>query len=268
MNKTAIIVISHNNKEVTERLCDNIVEFTKSPFDLLIVETGSNLTEVTDKYPVLRTPDKIRMTRGINKGIEYLLWKEKFYDVKYNNFWILVNDTILNKYDTLTPMLKYMTNENIGEIHPAIENSPSRCLRQDKNGLLRSESFCEIICPLFSRKAIELNLFDDRFLYGWGIDFEIPYILHKNNLKLYICDEVSIIHNPGTTVLNGKDEDFKNMTEQFDKSRDNMLNVLIEKYGDKWAKVFLDAIPNDVSGDSYLTWLLDIGQNATVEDLK
>jgi hypothetical protein len=154
----------------------------------------------------------------------------------------------------------------IGEIHPSIQNSPSDILRSH-GSILRSESFCEIVCPLFSRKAIELNLFDERFVFGWGLDFSILEILFRNGLKLYIDDKVSVIHNAGTTVRNGKDEDFKTMTEQFDKSRENMIKGLTEKYGEGWYKVIYDSIPEDVSKNPYVDWIVNIGANCKMEDL-
>jgi GT2 family glycosyltransferase len=275
MNKTAIIVISHNNKDITSKLCENIINTTKSDYDLLVVETGSKKEELT-VYPTLWLPDGIRMTAGINEGIQYMFRKEN-YDLNINNiktyydyFWVLVNDTILPDYDVLTPMIKQLKeNKDIAEIHPSIQNSPSKYLRRKENGKIRYVSFCEIVCPLFTRDFIQFteDVFDNKFKYGWGLDYFIPYLIYMNNKYLAICNEVEIIHEAGTTVKTGKDENFKSMTEQFNKSRENMLEVLKFKLGDKWYKKIFGTFPNTISKEEYIDWIINIGQNCKYEDL-
>jgi hypothetical protein len=270
-SKIAIIIISHNAKDITTNLCNQIIKYTKSRYDLLVVETGSRKKELTD-FPTLWLPDGIRATRGFNWGIDWFLFKESFdNDLVYDSFWMLVNDTIHPNYDVLTPMINFMNNNSdCGEIHPYIENSPSKFLHKTNSGLARKVSFCEFVCPLFSRKAIDYppkGLFDNRFFYFWGIDYDLPKILHDINLRLYISNEVGIIHNAGTTTKLGADEDFKTMTDQFNVSRDNMIQGLKEKYGEKWYKVIYDSIPPDVSKSAYMDWIVNIGQNCKIEDL-
>ncbi len=274
MNKTAIIIISYNNKDITSNLCNQIVKYTKSDYDLLVVETGSKKEELTN-YPTLWVPDSIRMTNGIKFGLSYSFWKDlnkELFSIDYNSYWILVNDTIHPDYDVLTPMINFMNNtSDCGEIHPYINNSPSKYLhKKENNGPARKESFCEIVCPLFSKNIFEIeniDLFDSRFFYGWGIDYDISYKIHLNGYRIYISNEVGIIHNAGTTVRSGKDKDFKNMTEQFNTSRENMYVGLTKKYGPNWARLFYGSIPQDVSKDTFYDWIINIGQNCKKEDI-
>jgi len=269
INKTAIIIVSHNNKAITTKLCNQIQKYTKTEYDLLVVETGSKPNEIVTDYPALIAPDGIRMTNGFNLGIFYMKQREKIFNIHYNNFWICVNDTLHYDIDTLSPMVKFMNNNSdCGEIHPFIENSPSPYLHKKLDGKkARAESFCEIVCPLLSRKAIDLDLLDSRFYYGWGIDYSLTKTLYDNNLKIYVSNEVGVKHDAGTTTKTGKDSSFKTLANQFDVSRENMLKGLIEKYGEKWYKVIYDSIPNAVSKDSYAYWLCDVGCNAKKEDL-
>lgn len=260
LNKTAIIIISHNQKTITDNLCNNIITNTKSPYDLYVIETGSQLSELSS-HATFWVKDGIRMTRGFNWGIKYALWKEKFIDTFYDSFWLLVNDSILDNIDTLTPLVNFIKeNKNCGEVHPFIKNSSSSYLKQTQ-GIARKESFVEIVCPCFSRKAIELNLFDDDFFYGWGLDYEIPYLLHKNKLNLYIHNGVGVVHNAGTTVTSGKDEAIKTIQNQFTVSRNNMIEILTKKYGNKWGEVFLKEIPSDVPKNAFVDWVENIGCN-------
>jgi GT2 family glycosyltransferase len=261
INKTCIIVISHNDAKLTDSLCENIIRNTKTEFDLFVVETGSDLDKIS-KYTTLWIKDKIRMTRGFNKGIEYALWREKFENVHYDSFWCLVNDAKLNEQDTLSGLKNVINkNKDCGQVHPFVSNSISPYQRQIGAEDFYKSSFVEIICPLFTREAIIEGMFDDRFFYGWGLDYEIPYLLHKKGLKTYISNKVSVFHTPSTTVLKNNDTQIKSQQQQFNVSRTNMMSVLIEKYGEKWGDVFLSAIPNDVSKDAYVHWVASVGAN-------
>lgn len=263
MNKTAIIIISHNEKEMTDRLCENINLYTKSNYDLYVVETGSKLEKMS-KYATLWVKDGIRMTRGFNWGIKYALWKEKMDNSYfYDSFWLLVNDAKLYQNDTLTPMLNFMrSNKDCGQIHPYVENSPSCILRKQNSSGVRKLSYVEFICPLFSRESIEIpDLLNEELFYGWGLDYEIPHLMYKYNLRTYISDDIGVIHDAGTTVKNGNDDQIKNVFDQFNISRSNMNNVMKRKYGEKWGQFLLNSVPSDVSKDSLLIWLRDIGQN-------
>jgi hypothetical protein len=92
------------------------------------------------------------------------------------------------------------------------------------------------------------------FFFGWGIDYEIPYLLHKNNLNIYVSNEVHVEHHPSTTTLSGKDDLFKTKQEQFNLSRKNMIDGLEKKYGKNWGDIFLNTIPKDVSTNSFKEW--------------
>lgn len=262
MNKTAIIVVSHNGRDITDPLCNNITSFTKSPHDLYVIETGSKLDKLST-YATFWVKDGIRMTRGFNWGIKYALWKEKMEGTfHYDSFWLLVNDAHLYEVDSLTPMVNFMrSNPDCGQIHPYITNSPSRVLKKMGSGC-RKVSYVEIICPLLSRAAIEIpNFLDEKLFYGWGLDYDMPYMLHKQGLRTYLCDDVGVVHSAGTTVCTGNDDQLKTMQQQFNVSRENMVQVMLEKYGPQWGHHFLQSVPSDVPKDSLLIWLRDIGQN-------
>lgn len=258
--KTAIIIVSHNAKEMTSFLYEKIVRNTRSLFDILIVETGSKKEELSH-YPTLWLPEGVRGCRGLNWGIKWFLWKEKHDEVFYDSFWLCVNDVIFQEEDVLTPLVNFLrTNKDCGEIHPYFKpnsnNDPDQ--QRKTQGIARKESFCEIVCPLLSRRAIEIpNILDEIFFYMWGLDYSIPYLLHKNDLRLYISNQVGIEHHGGTTSISGKDGEFSNRKEQYDKSRENMKAGLVTRYGPDWGRIFLNAIPPDVSylSNAYYNWV-------------
>lgn len=246
--KTAILIVSHNSKEMTTALCQKIERNVKCPYRLLVIETGSNKNELTD-YSTLWVPDGIRGSRGFKKGWEYLSWMEQYHGEHYDTVWCCVNDAILKEEDFLTPLVNFIRiTPDCGEIHPYFNpNSNNDCDQWKKNeGLARKESFCEIVCPVYSRKAMDIGLFEESFYYFWGIDYEQPYLIHKNNLRVYISNQIEVEHHGGTTAKSGKDGEFASLKQQYDTSRANMKEALVKKYGPNWARVFQDAIPSDV----------------------
>lgn len=256
--KTAIIVINHNAKDMTTKLCQKIERNVKCPYKLLVVETGSRKEELTE-YPTLWFPDGIRACRGFKKGWEYLKWIEQYNNDYYDTVFCCVNDAILQEQDFLTPLVSFIRlNKDCGEIHPYFNSNSNNDPDQQKknNGIARKESFCEIVCPIFSRKAMDIGLFEESFFYFWGVDYETPYLLHKNNLRLYISNEIMVEHHGGTTAVMGKDEEFSTRKSQYDISRENMKQGLVKKYGKDWGRVFLDAIPPDVfHSKAYYNWV-------------
>ena len=262
-NRTAIIIVSHNSKEITDTLCDSIVRNTKAKSDLYVIETGSDLNKIS-RYTSLWSSEGIRMTRAFNLGIQFALIKESSLDVNYDSFWLVVNDTILDEIDTLTPLVTFMRqNKDCAEIHPYVKNSPS--IYQQKAGIIvsnaRKTSFTEIVCPLFSREIINKYILDNRYFYGWGLDYEIPYLIYRSGKRIYISNEVGVTHNAGTTTRIGGDGDFKTIPDQFKASRDNMMETLIWKWGPKWGDLFLQAIPPDVPKEPFIHWVTKIGEN-------
>ena len=273
-SKTAIIVISHNSKDLTKSICNKINNYTKSPYDLFVVETGSKPDQIAKgNFRSIWTSDGIRMTRGFNLGIHYAIINEQYHqgEFDYDSFWLVVNDCIFDDIDTLTPLVCFIrNNKDCAQIHPYIKNSYSDWQKRqtidpksfdDGNTIIpnaRKTSFSEIVCPLLSREIIDKNILDNRYFYGWGLDFEIPYLIHKNLKRLYISNEVGIVHNPGTTSDSGNDELFKNRTEQFKISRENMIEVLTAKWGKKWGDVFLEKIPEDVPREPFIDWVTKV----------
>ena len=64
MNKTAVIVISHNDKQLTDSICENIIRNTKTPYELFVVETGSDLDKISS-YTTLWVKDKIKIQKKL-----------------------------------------------------------------------------------------------------------------------------------------------------------------------------------------------------------
>lgn len=264
MDKVCILVVSHNFPELTDSLCDGIVKRTKNvDYDLHVIETGSQLNNCS-KYATMWVSDGCRMTRGFNNLKQYadrlLNYKS---GKKYDAYMLFVNDAkFIDDQDIVSLLYNDMKQyPDCGQIHPYQSNiyHPHRKLGKFTENQTRKESFAEIICPMISAKAWDVcgtSLLDDRFYYGWGLDYDMPYQFHKNGFKTYITDKVGIFHDPFTSYKNKEKTKEKLDTNQFmGLARENMHKGFVEKYGQDWMQTLVDAVPGDVSKEALYLWL-------------
>lgn len=262
MSKIAILVVSHNNPELTDSLCDAIVKRTVGvEYDLHVIETGSNLTKVS-KYMTLWVKEGVRMTRGFNLLKYYADFTAKQNGYEYSAYHLFVNDAkFIDEQDMTSILWNEMKNiPNCGQINPYQTNIGMPHVRQNKNNIsgVRKESFSEIICPMIRADAWNKipNLLDDVFFYGWGLDYDVPFKLHENDWRLYISDSVGVFHQAFTSYREKeKTEEKLEVGEFMNEARKNMNDGFEQKYGKNWKQVILDAVPIDVSKEALYLWL-------------
>lgn len=260
--KIAILVVSHNNPELTDSLCDGIISRTKGvDYDLHVIETGSNLSKVS-KYMTLWVKEGVRMTRGFNLLKVYADFTAKHRGYTYDAYHLFVNDAKFIDDKDMTSILWKEMNENpdCGQINPYQANMGMPHIRQNrmKQSGARKESFSEIICPMIRAEAWNNipDLLDDNFFYGWGLDYDVPFRLHTNNWRLYISDSVGIFHQAFTSYREKEKTEEKLEVGQFvNEARLNMNTVFENKYGPGWRNVIFEAIPSDVSKEAMYLWL-------------
>jgi hypothetical protein len=264
MSKVCILVISHNYPELTDSLCDDIVSHTKAvDYDLHVIETGSGLDNCS-RYATMWVKDGCRMTRGFNllKAYADSVLKYKTGE-KYDAYMLFVNDAkFIDDQDMVSILYDEMKKHpDCGQIHPYQSNIylPHRRLGKITEDETRRESFSEIICPMISADAWDkcgADLLDNRFFYGWGLDYDMPYQFHKNGYRTYITDKVGVFHDPFTSYKNKeKTRQQMDSTQFINKARENMHSGFIEKYGSNWMQFLIDAVPSDVSKEALYLWL-------------
>jgi hypothetical protein len=262
MGKVCILVVSHNNKDLTDSLCHGIVERTsKVDYDLHVIETGSKLDNVS-MYMTLWVHDGCRMTRGFNLLKQYADFTAAMKGYQYDAYQLFVNDAkFIDNQDMVSILYEQMmANEEIGQIHPYIQNMSHVHQRQcnQNSGGARKESFVEIICPMLRAEAWNRlpDLLDNRFYYGWGLDYDIPHQLHQNGYRTYVSDSVGIFHQPFTSYRDKHiTQETMSQGEFIPTARTNMEAGMVAKYGDKWKRVLYDGVPGDVNNESLYMWL-------------
>ena len=264
MKNVCVLVVSHNYPELTDSLCDDIVSRTKEvSYDLHVIETGSQLDNCS-KYATMWVSDGCRMTRGFNnlKAHADRVLKYKS-NQKYDAYMLFVNDAkFINDQDMVSILYNEMKSlPDCGQIHPYQSNiyPPHTRLGKCSENFTRKESFSEIICPMISADAWNKcgeDFLDNRFFYGWGLDYDMPYQLHKNGYRTYITDKVGIFHDPFTSYKNKeKTKQTMDGNQFIQLARKNMHDGFIEKYGQNWMQMLMDVIPSDVSKEALYLWL-------------
>jgi len=262
MERIAILVVSHNNPDLTDKLCECIKQRTKGvEYDLHVIETGSNLSKVSN-HMTLWVKEGVRMTRGFNLLKAYADFTAKYKGYSYDAYHLFVNDAMYIDSKDMTSILwkEMKSNPDCGQINPYQINIPHPHDRQNqlKNSGARKESFSEIICPLIRAEVWNSipDLLDNRFFYGWGLDYDIPHQLHVNGWRLYISDTVGVYHQAFTSYREKEKTEEKLEVGQFmGAARNNMNAGFVEKYGINWKKEIYSSIPDDVDKNAMYLWL-------------
>lgn len=264
MSEVCILVVSHNNPNLTNSLCSDIIKNTKNvSYDLHVIETGSEI-ELFSDYTTLWVSDGCRMTRGFNHLKKYADSVLKYNSgKKYNAYMLFVNDAKFIENEDMVSVLyeELKKHPDCGQIHPYQQNiyPPHTRLGKLTESSTRSESFSEIICPMISADAWNKcgdDLLDNRFYYGWGLDYDIPYQLHMNGYKCYITDKVGVFHQPFTSYRESDITKEKLKQQEFiGLARENMHTGFVHKYGYDWMQKLVDAVPSDVSKEALYLWL-------------
>ena len=262
--KIAILVVSHNNPELTNYLCEAIISRTKDvEYDLHVIETGSTLSKLS-RHTTLWVKEGVRMTRGFNLLKHYADFTAAQNGYSYDAYHLFVNDAKFIDSLDMTSILftQMMAIPDCGQINPYQVNLQGPHYRQNRIEMsgARKESFAEIICPMIRAETWkELpNLLDNVFFYGWGLDYDVPHQLHtsKNKWRLYISDAVGIYHQAFTSYREKEKTEEKLEIGQFvNVARDNMNAGFIKKYGNDWKRMLYDSIPSDVDKQCMYAWL-------------
>lgn len=239
--KTVGLILSYNNPKMTDRLVENIRSVFRSNFDFIVVDNGSDKDKIS-KYTTHFIDKNVRMTGGFNAGIEMI--KNDYSD--YDAIWFFTNDCFFYD-DGKCPLenSEYFLNKysEIGILHPAESNEVEVCydVKYDKTiGGVKIVTEYDIVCPIFTRKAIEAmgGNFNKRLFQGWGSDHESSYLVRKAGLLVGINHQIRVGHNTSSTYDAGLDKLHPNRQSYYNAAMSEMYQVLNEMYGNNWHNLF------------------------------
>ncbi len=203
MVKVATIILNRNLPEVTDRLVEHIKKYDSKYTDVFVVEAGSDIDKFS-KYMTWHADwdeaieNGLRYSRGMNFGLSQLYKENKFQN--YDAFFLLTNDTILEKTNSIEKLLEVLDNhKRIGVLSPC---SPSWgeyiLLKEEKtkyfwfihnNAYLLRREFIEAIFNLEEINHMHF-LFDGSNFRGYGSDSELIAKAYINDWSAAITSEV------------------------------------------------------------------------------
>ena len=238
--RITIGILSYNMPHLTDALYAELRQLVKVESTFVILDNGSDADKIA-KATTHRFDDNKRLTGGMNrildiaKGSDYV--------------WLCTNDiTFTTSADPVASMLaKTGESQQIGVIHPALQEEPVKgyayqyMINNGKQGVYAGYPMVDIICPMYTKKAMEANewQFDSRFEYGWGIDYDSCWKARQAGLRIAVDHDTRITHQTSITYDSGKDREFKNRNEYYDKAFKNMNAVMESKYGTNWRNIFI-----------------------------
>ena len=203
MKRVATIILNRNLPDVTNRLCEHLMQYDADLTDLYVIEAGSD-PENLSRYSTwhVDTPDVVnqglRYCRGMNYGLSQL-WKENKFS-HYDAFFLLTNDTELQKIPTVNPLMRILDQHpRIGILSPCSERWGERLLLNKSpikyfwfihnNAYLLRREFIESVCN-GDRPDFMNFLFDGTNFRGYGSESELIAKAYVNDWAAAITSEV------------------------------------------------------------------------------
>ena len=118
MNRTAIIINSYNMPERTDALVEHIIGKVKLPYDLIVVDNGSDIVEPS-KYTTFQIPENIQTTGGFLAGLEYA--DSLGHD--YFAYWLIITSARFHKGNKRDPLKELMDVLEGDELAYAVQPS-------------------------------------------------------------------------------------------------------------------------------------------------
>lgn len=239
-DRTAIIILSYNMPEATDKLVEHILETVKFPRDLIVVDNGSDLVEPS-KYSTFVIPENVQTTNGFLQGLEYADSLNT-----YTYYWLIISSAEFiseDKRDPLEVLLPiFDADPNAYCVQPSIifdliGEAWYRWLHPRKNNMFRREIWTDYISTIFRAEYFNsIGRFRKELTMMWGVPGECNWKARKNGWNIYIADHYSMYKH--TNI--GYRMDRMNMTaqERRELASAECDRVLIPIYGEDFRDRF------------------------------
>jgi GT2 family glycosyltransferase len=202
MKKTGIVICSYNMPEYTNGLVDHILGTTHRSYDLIVVDNGSDLTNLS-QYTTHRLDKNIQMVPGFMYGLDQL-------DGEYYAYWLITTSVRFDtkdQRDYLDKLLDVLENDPLSyAAQPAtlfmgIERERSawkNLLEPLSSGVPRRVWATDYACTLYRADRFhQLGLWNKNLTRGWGVGSENFYLARKEGWHIYNHDGIVMFHDQG-----------------------------------------------------------------------
>ena len=222
--KCDIIIPVWNERELTARCIETILDNTHSPYRIIIIDNGSDpetaqyLNELAGQKPELiylkRNDKNLGFPKAVNQGIG-------LSDASY--LCILNNDTEVHK-DWLTEMIQVAEKDaGIGVINPASNNLGQKAPAPELSGKWIEMAACTGFCMLVKREVIDrVGIFDEIYTPGNFEDMDFSKRVVRAGYRCILAKGAYVYHRQNTSFKKRQDWD-----DRFKRNRD----IFNERWG-------------------------------------
>ena len=218
--KTLAVILNCNLPTYTDFLYESLKSYERDVYDVTVFDNGSK-PEGVSKYTTYRSETNGFFGGGFEAARE-LVVSSSIYD----SLLFLNNDLTVHGVNFISALRTAMFRFEF----PLMDNDFSRAGTVIQNDVVspcffniepdkqchwktmwnwgrkepRIVPFVDMQGPLMSRRLLEAMGPTDPFLqYGWGIDFWMALTCERNNWKMAVLDNVSMLHHNSLTVKSG-----------------------------------------------------------------
>ena len=240
-NKTAILIVSYNMPERADALAEHIKRTVKCPYDLYLIDNGSDLVPPAENTNVF-IPRNVQTTNGWLKGMEAADQSGEDYFA----YWFLITSAefLPGDEDPLSPMVDLLANfQDAVGVHPALTEDSTTVwgyLRTQGGREPREVHHIDVIAALFRADWFnEIGRFDPQLYMAHGICLETCWMARKQGRSIWV-DERSRIKKVTDIgyVMNRMN---MSSNDRLALARANMDAVFIPRYGPNyWQRLQYD----------------------------
>ena len=232
-NKVAVFITNLNMPEAADAAADYL-SHSQQPHDLYLVDNGSDLMPPAEHTNV-QLLENVQTTNGWLAGVD----AARASGEDYFAYVFIITSMRFISGDPLFSMARFLHRwEDAVGVHPALTQDSTTAwehlkLRPESPSDFRRVFMLDNICSMWRRDWWEAQGgFDERLIYGWGIDLELSLLARRQGRSLWV-DETCQVRKI-TDVGYSLGRMHSTAEERRQKASANMAEILSEKYGAGW----------------------------------
>lgn len=238
--RVAVILVNYNMPERADALADYLKDHSQWPYDLFLVDNGSDQVPEAANTTVRITRNR-QTTGGWLAGLDAAAVAADKAGQSYLAYMFLITSAEFVQGDPIAECARVLVADpNAVGVHPALTvdstTSWMHMLTRQTAGQIRQTWMIDNIASMYRAAWFDsIGWFDPRLTYAWGIDLETCYLARHQGRGLWITETAKVrkITDIGYRMGRmGMAADTRQLL-----ASNNMREVLSEKYGVNWWQI-------------------------------